>query len=857
MDTYLADALPVSISGPVGIGKANLLDLLHQAYGDQADLIQTVRIGYWDASYFANIKAADGKTTNHFSYWDPKDHSVTTVLNNGKDIGGSHFDSMGKPAFRPITVDAAHFKDIQIQIGDNIMPNVAIQVAESSANGTTVWHDLDVTTVKHELTTHGPSDHAPTAADVVSTAEFFANVERGVVNTNDCHWIATTIAASAGATLDPNTQNVENPRVNEEGGFWRIAYRGTDGNAVDDWQTKVQAGDIVRMGWKDHADGTPGGYHTTTVIAGLNADGQHPGQIKVVDNGETDGINLIGERWVDYDNDTKTNSITVYRLTTDDKYLIDQSTDGNGNPILSDNTILGTNFNDLIKGGDGSDMLRGGDGNDELQGGNGGDTLIGGAGNDTLDGGDGVDIMRGGSGDDTYIVNSRFDVVDDTFTIHGRHFDAGGIDEVKTTLGSYFLENHKEIENLTYIGSGNFNGSGNGKANVITGGDGADHLSGGDGADVLNGGRGDDTLDGGTGADRMNGGAGNDVYIVDSADDFVSEMSAKFDWRLGRFVRVDAGGIDEIKTTLNSYSLDRNAATGNVENLTFTGHGDFTGHGNSLANDIRGGDNNDHLFGMDGADRLFGGNGADTLDGGTGADWMAGGAGNDVYYVDSLADTVTEQEIVTDPKTGHLVRHDAGGIDEIRTTLSSFSLDHAAGNIENLTFNGTGNFEGHGNGLDNVITGGHGADKLFGGEGKDILNGGTGADHLTGGTGADKFVFALGDNGVTAKTADHITDFEKGDMLDVSTFVATHSTIEATRNFHGNIAEALSFANAQLAAGHNAAGSAVLADSSSHNVYVFMDQNGDHKFESAVVLDHADSHMSEVHSEIASHQLFI
>src|SRR5437879_5912676 len=91
MDTFLADALPVSIGGPVGIGKVTLLDLLHQAYGDQASSIQSVRIGYWDASYLAAIKGADGKTSNPFSYWDPAHPSVTTVLNNGSDIGGSHF----------------------------------------------------------------------------------------------------------------------------------------------------------------------------------------------------------------------------------------------------------------------------------------------------------------------------------------------------------------------------------------------------------------------------------------------------------------------------------------------------------------------------------------------------------------------------------------------------------------------------------------------------------------------------------------------------------------------------------------------------------------------------------------------
>ena len=137
-----------------------------------------------------------------------------------------------------------------------------------------------------------------------------------------------------------------------------------------------------------------------------------------------------------------------------------------------------------------------------------------------------------------------------------------------------------------------------------------------------------------------------------------------------------------------------------------------------------------------------------------------------------------------------------------------------------------------------------------------MLTGGIGADRLTGGADADKFVFAKGDNGVTAESADHITDFGKGDKIDASNFVASHSTIEATRDFHGDIAEALSFANAQLAAGNNTAGSAVLGDSSSHNVYVFMDQDGDHKFESAVILDNAEGQMSDIHTAIAQHQLF-
>ena len=91
-------------------------------------------------------------------------------------------------------------------------------------------------------------------ADIVNTARAFVTAYGGTVNAFDCHWMATTIAAAAGATLDPVTQNL-NPASNQSGGFWRVVHQGSS-NPVDNWQTLVQPGDIVRMGW------TGGGFHT-------------------------------------------------------------------------------------------------------------------------------------------------------------------------------------------------------------------------------------------------------------------------------------------------------------------------------------------------------------------------------------------------------------------------------------------------------------------------------------------------------------------------------------------------------------------------------------------------------------------
>ncbi|MGB3532905.1 MAG: calcium-binding protein [Microcoleaceae cyanobacterium] len=70
-----------------------------------------------------------------------------------------------------------------------------------------------------------------------------------------------------------------------------------------------------------------------------------------------------------------------------------QGTEGN-------DLLEGTEDNDVILGGAGNDTLRGKQGNDELDGGDDQDLLLGGAGNDFLTGGNGSDLLIGGNGND-------------------------------------------------------------------------------------------------------------------------------------------------------------------------------------------------------------------------------------------------------------------------------------------------------------------------------------------------------------------------------------------------------------------------------------------------------------------------
>jgi VCBS repeat-containing protein len=407
-------------------------------------------------------------------------------------------------------------------------------------------------------------------------------------------------------------------------------------------------------------------------------------------------------------------------------------------------------------GGSGSDTvggvenITGSDFNDSLTGDGGSNTLVGGLGNDTLDGGAGVDTLDGGAGNDVYFVDNPGDVVIEAA--------GNGTDTVKATAAAYVLS--AEVETLTYVGAGIFNGTGNASANTLTGGSAADTLSGlagddklygGAGNDTLYGGDGNDAIDGGTGDDVMVGGLGNDTYTVDSASDVIVEAAG--------------AGTDTVKASSASYIL-----SAEVEALTYTGAVAFVGTGNAGANTITGGVGADTLYGMAGDDKLsglaggdslYGGDGKDTLDGGTGADHMEGGLGDDTYIVDNAGDVVAEAV--------------GSGTDTVKTDLSAWTL---SADVENLLYTGAAAFTGIGNASANTITGGAGndvlsslagADKLYGGAGNDVLSGGAGADILTGGAGADAFVYTDVSESTAAAT-DTIADFHQAeaDYIDLS-----------------------------------------------------------------------------------------
>jgi Ca2+-binding RTX toxin-like protein len=210
-----------------------------------------------------------------------------------------------------------------------------------------------------------------------------------------------------------------------------------------------------------------------------------------------------------------------------------------------------------------ANTLTGNDGDNVLTGLAGNDILKGGAGIDVLHGGAGIDTMQGGLDDDTYVVDSLYDVVTELAN--------QGIDLVQTTVSRTLGLN---FENLELLGTSNINGTGNTLNNTLTGNSGVNTLSGGDGNDVL---------DGQGGADRLLGGLGDDVFVFDAADTQVAGST----------------GIDTLRFTGSGESLDLTA----IANTVYTGLEvfDLAGSGNnSLIADV-----NDILALSDTSNRLI------------------------------------------------------------------------------------------------------------------------------------------------------------------------------------------------------------------------------------------------------------
>jgi len=560
-------------------------------------------------------------------------------------------------------------------------------ISESAMTVVLAGSDLILTFGNDQLTIAGGA--SPAGASAIESVRFANGTQRDLA-------YLLSIAAIRGTSASESMTGTEgNDRL--------------DGYYGDDTLSGLGGNDWLSGGWG--IDVLDGGAGVDTMVGGIDDD------IYIVDNGAD---TLIEDDEWDVDLVRASVSYTLPDKVENIVLTGTASISATGNAL--NNTLEGNAGANRLDGGAGADTMKGYTGDDSYVVDNAGDVIVENAnegtdtietgftwtlaknfenltltgtaalngtgntvnnvltGNDganVLDGLAGADTMQGGGGNDVYKVDNVLDVVIEK--------PSSGTDRVESTV-TYTLS--ADVEQLTLLGTGNLNGTGNASANTLLGNAGINRL------------------DGGAGADSMTGGAGNDTYVVDNAGDLTVEAAN--------------GGTDTVESSV-TWSL-----MSETENLTLTGDASVNGTGTAQNNTLRGNTGNNLLSGLAGNDSIVGGAGDDTLDGGAGVDTLVGGTGNDTYVIDATTDVITENA--------------NEGID---TVVSAVTLTLAT-NLENVTLSGTTGLGATGNAANNVMTGNAGANALSGAAGNDTLDGAGGNDTLTGGTGADGYVFGRG-----------------------------------------------------------------------------------------------------------------
>lgn len=448
--------------------------------------------------------------------------------------------------------------------------------------------------------------------------------------------------------------------------------------------------------------------------------------------------------------------------------------DENGDILLGFENVIGSYYDDDIKGDAFDNIIEGGGGKDKMDGGIGHDIVSYSSYDNEIAGGGTIgvtisliaggvvlvgDLVGDAFGDDAKnfegIHGSAYDDILTGFTDDNTILGLGGDDLIAGGAGTDYLDGGDGIDTLDYRNGGAVTvtlGRSNAKTKVTGDDDDTilnfENVFGSDFDDKLTGSTADNGFKSGLGTDTINGGTGNDT--VDYSD-----IASAITVTLGSGVsKVTGGDTDNLSS---------------IENIVGTG----------LA---------DEIIGNSAANKFDGGAGDDKLTGGGGADWLEGGDGDDIFYVGGTegigdtflggADVAGDTLQITGTKAATLenfestlwdieilVGNNLGIVGTTKSNSYDFSsltgysavayVDGGAGDDRMKAYaNSVADFRGaagndeliggdkndtlDGGDGDDTLSGGGGNDTILGGKGNDDLIGGAGNDSLTGGVGIDR-----------------------------------------------------------------------------------------------------------------------
>ncbi len=446
--------------------------------------------------------------------------------------------------------------------------------------------------------------------------------------------------------------------------------------------------------------------------------------------------------------------------------------------ILTDDLPTETETDDKLIASAGNDHIDGLGGNDNVDGADGNDTLLGGAGNDTLSGGNGDDLLSGNNDNDVLSDNAGKDTLsggagDDVFKPAGEN-------------GSVFLEDTGGDDTL--------DASNAAKGVQIDLNAGKESNLGGRIITMNDGGEISDPLDVFFLQD-LTGSFGDDLpnvkEVVPQVVVALHEFQKNTQIGLGSFMDKPNGmfgdaKMDYVYNTDLTMTTDPTVFSMALSTLKLgSGYDLPEAQLESLlqvalhSNDIGFRDNavktvvmmTDADYHKAGDAHLPANNGDGVLDGtpaGTGEDYPAvamlskalEGAGIVPIFAVTSDVVPIYSDLVTQLGTGSVVTLSKDSSDLVSVLKTGINKATIA-TVENAI-------------------GSDFADTLIGGANANKLNGGKGADSLTGGTGKDTFVFD------TIETGDVITDFAKGDKIDLTAldvkfkFVTAFNATDAT-----------------------------------------------------------------------------